>query len=219
MSGSARLATRLLARSWLSADTFQLDLERPPGFVFAPGQGIMLSDGDVEREYSLISGPQDPHLSICVQVVEKGTLSPRLARLGTGSTLSCSGPHGYVIFQPSLRPALFVATGTGIAPFVSMVRSGVTGFTLLHGASSVEGLHYRSIVQPAAGRYFGCVTREDRLFPSWGYHGRVSDWLKVETAGMAYDFYLCGGRAMVRDVAALADERFPGSRVFLEVFF
>jgi benzoate/toluate 1,2-dioxygenase reductase component len=217
----ARFATRLLARSWLSSDTLQLDLERPPGFVFVPGQGIRLSGSSLEREYSLISAPDDDHLSICVQVVEKGAFSPQLARLGAGSNLSFSGPHGYFIFQPSEHPVVFVATGTGIAPFVSMARAGITGFTLLHGASSMEDLHYRRVVQPAAGRYLGCVTRErfGHSFPSWGYHGRVSDFLKKEIPVMTYDFYLCGNRAMVRDVASRVDESFPGSRVFFEVFF
>jgi len=218
---TGRFRSRLLSRAWLSADTFQLDLERPPGFYFAPGQGIRLSDGGVEREYSLVCAPHDQHLSICVQVVAGGALTPLLAGREVGIVLELSGPHGYFIFQPSDRPAVLVATGTGIAPFVSMVKSGLRGFTLLQGASSIEGLHYRDLVQPSAGRYLACISRPapDHALPAWGWPGRVSEAARNELSPGQFDFYLCGSRTMVRNVAAIVDERFPGSRVFFEVFY
>jgi benzoate/toluate 1,2-dioxygenase reductase subunit len=217
---TGRFSARLLALAWLSPDTVHLDFERPPGFLFAPGQGIRLCGNGVEREYSLVCAPSEQRLSLCVQVVAAGALSPLLARLEDGSILSFSGPHGYFIFQPSDRPAVFVATGTGIAPFVAMAKSGIGGFTLLHGASSVADLHYRDVVQPSAGRYLACLSRpgDGGTLPSWGCRGRVSEVLRNELAPGVFDFYLCGSRTMVRDVAAIVDERFPGSRVFSEVF-
>ncbi len=121
VTGTGQYQARLLARSRLSDDTYQVDLDRPAGFEFAPGQGIRLSRNGLQREYTLVNGPADDRLSLCVQVVQKGPFSPLLARLDIGSKLSFSGPHGYFTFQSS-QPAVFVATGTGIAPFVSMAR-------------------------------------------------------------------------------------------------
>ncbi len=216
-----KFTTRLLSIFRLSADTVQLDLERPGSFWFVPGQGIRLRRGDLEREYTIVSGPADPRLTLCVQVVERGPFSPALATLEVGSILSFSGPHGYFTFQSAARPAVFVATGTGIAPFVSMVRSGVSGFTLLHGAATVRDLHYREVLQPAALRYVGCVSREapGPSSPPWMHRGRVTDFLRADLSPGELDFYLCGRREMVRDVTSIVDERFPGSRVFFEVFF
>ena len=218
---TGRFRAKVLSRAWLSPDTIQLDLERPLGFLFAPGQGIRLSGNGVEREYSLVCAPSDHCLSICVQVVAAGALSPLLADLEAGGLLDLSGPHGYFLFQPSDRPAIFVATGTGIAPFASMARSGISGFTLLQGAPSIEDLHYRDLVQPSARRYLACVSRAsyDGGLPAWRWHGRVSDAVKSEIPDGVFDFYLCGNRRMIRDVAAIVDERFPGSHVYSEVFY
>jgi ferredoxin-NADP reductase len=213
--------TRLLSRSWLSADTLEIDLERPPGFSFVPGQGIRLFRGQLIREYSLICGPDDDQLSLCVQVVQKGPFSPMLAELKIGSSLSFSGPHGYFTFQPGAFPPLFVATGTGVAPFVSMVRAGISGFTFLQGAATQQNLYYRQMFQSAAATYVACVSRNavggSRI--AWKYNGRVTDYLRDVLPIGAYDFYLCGRREMVRDAVSSVDARFPGSRVFFEIFF
>jgi ferredoxin-NADP reductase len=196
-------------------------LQRPEGFSFLAGQGIRISIDGLEREYSLVCGPDDGSLSICVKVIEGGALSPRLARLKIGTTVSFSGPHGCFTFQSRQHLPVFVATGTGIAPFVAMARAGIRGFTLLHGASTGDRLFYRELTQPVATKYVGCVTRENgmRGDESWKYHGRVSDFLLGEFASGVYDFYLCGGREMVGNVLSTVDQRFPASRVFFEIFF
>ncbi len=221
MTGPGRFASRLLSRSWLSRDTFELQLERPADFRFHSGQGIRISYGAGEREYTLVNGPEDGHLAVCVQRVEKGAVSPALASLEPGSTLVISGPHGYFTFQEGGAPCVFVGTGTGIAPFVSMARSGIRGFSLLQGAATQTDLHYRQVVQPAAKEYVGCLSREavGPSSPAWTFAGRVTEFLKARLPPGPFDFYACGRGEMVRDVISLVDERFPGSRVFFEIFF
>jgi len=212
---------RVRERVQLSSDAVQLDLQRPEGFSFLAGQGIRISIDGLEREYSLVCGPDDGSLSICVKVIEKGALSSLLARLKIGASVSFSGPHGCFTFQSRQHLPVFVATGTGIAPFVAMARAGIRGFTLLHGAPTADRLYYRELTQPVAGKYVGCITRENSIhgIESWKYRGRVSDFLGREFADGVYDFYVCGGREMVRKVLGTVDERFPGSRVFFEIFF
>ena len=51
------------------------------------------------------------------------------------------------------------------------------------------------------------------------FRGRVTDYLRNELPLSTYDFYLCGGREMIRDVTLLVDEQFPGSYIYTEPFY
>ena len=115
--GGPRFTTALSGRTWLSKRTFELTLDRPEGFDFVPGQGICLGEGPGEREYSLASGREEARLTLCIRRVENGPLSSWLATVPPGDRIFFSGPHGFFTWQDSPRPAIFVATGTGIAPF------------------------------------------------------------------------------------------------------
>lgn len=126
--GAAMHTTELLSRHWISKGTFQLELSRPPGFAYAPGQRIRFHHGAIERDYSLISTPADSTLALCIRQVQGGRFSTALARAEMGTPFYFSGPYGYFTFRSSSRPVVFVATGTGIAPFVSLARSGVGDF-------------------------------------------------------------------------------------------
>jgi hypothetical protein len=55
--------------------------------------------------------------------------------------------------------------------------------------------------------------------PPGSFHGNAAGYIKENLPPASYDFYLCGEREMTREVTLLADDRFPGSYVFKEVFF
>lgn len=212
------LTCELLQRSRLSAGTFELVLSRPPDFTFEPGQRIRLRDSPEERDYSLANAPRDSSLRLCIRRIPSGGVSTRLLATAVGSPLTFTGPHGFFVFRPSPRPAVFVATGTGAAPFAAMARAGSRGFTLLHGVRSAGELFYADLFQTTAGDYTPCISGKqppaERVFP-----GRVTAYLERELTPGVYDFYLCGRREMVRDVTWLIDEHFPDSRVYTEIFF
>ena len=109
--------SKIKERHWLSAKTFELILTKPKGFEHVAGQRLVIRLDGIEREYSIVSGPAEPELRICIRMVETGRLSGLLASCAMGSSLQFSGPSGYFVFQPSDRQPVFVATGTGIAPF------------------------------------------------------------------------------------------------------
>jgi ferredoxin-NADP reductase len=195
---------------------FEVELERPQAFRFSAGQSIRVFAGGAGRDYSLAGGPSAGTLSLCVRLVEGGTVSPLLASAAPGTVVTFTGPHGVFTFPGSQRPVVWAATGVGIAPFRSMVRDGATGFTLLHGVRQGSELFYRKELAAAAARYVPCLSRETA--PGC-FSGRVTAWAAVNLAPGAYDIFLCGNRRMVRDFLVLVDERFPGSRVFTEIFF
>lgn len=219
-SDQKRFPGRVVARRFLSPALFELLVERPPGFGFLPGQRAGLSFQGLERDYTMITSPDQPELGFYVREVEGGGLSPLLARIEPGQELSLSGPRGYFVFRPSPRRTVFVATGTGLAPFISMARAGARGFILLHGVRDRGELHFQDLFRTAAGLYVPCLSRAgaDEDLPPGTFPGRTTAYLQTRLEPGAYDFYLCGRREMIREVTLLIDERFPGSYVFFEIF-
>ncbi len=211
--------TAVLSRRWLSKRAFELKLSRPSGFEFDPGQRIRFIHERGERDYSLVSSPQDAHLLLLVKLVPGGFFSPVLAETEIGTSFHFTGPMGYFVWLPSNRPAVFVATGTGIAPFVSMARAGLEGFTLIHGVRTFEELYYRSFLEQKARSCMACLSEAVFQDDPGVFHGRVTAYLAEHLNPAPYDFYLCGRGEMIRDVILLVDRLFPGSLVYNETFY
>lgn len=216
--GGGPFSTRVIARRYLSSKAFELTLVKPSAFTFDPGQRVRLKHDQTERDYSIASAPAEDTLRLCIRKVERGLLSPQLAAAAAGTAMTFSGPHGYFTFKASPRPAVFVATGTGIAPFGSMAASGVSGFTLLHGVERADDLYYRDLVQARAATYVACLSGSSPV-PAAHHAGRVTGYLRHHLPRRAYDFYLCGRQDMIRDVTLLVDEGFQGSLVYSEAFY
>jgi len=214
----SQFTTRIVNRRALSPKAFELILSKPPSFNFIAGQRICLQHGGAERDYSVVSATDEPDIRLCIRNVSGGLLSPQLAQAPAGMALTFTGPHGYFTFKASSRPAVFVATGTGIAPFCSMAGSGVRGFTLLHGVAAPEDLYYCALLQTYAAYYRACLS-ENRPAAAEHFAGRVTDYIETHLPRQAYDFYLCGRQDMIRDVTLLIDEGFPGSLAYSEPFY
>ena len=210
--------TALLNRKWLSEKTFEIILNRPSGFEFIPGQRICLHHNENERDYSIISAPEESELVLCIRNVSGGKLSNHLSTVDIGTSVSFSGPFGYFIYKSTARLAVFVATGTGIAPFCSMARSGISDYILLHGVRLPEDLYYASLFHQTARKYIACLSEAKKLTAD-AFQGNVTQYLQQHLEPKAYDFYLCGRSEMIRDVTWLIDERFPDSLVYTELFY
>ena len=210
--------SKLLERRWISKKAFEIRIEKPPLFTYEPGQRICLCYNTVERDYSMVSPPGDKDLLLCIRKVEGGRLSPQLSSASMDTRFGFSGPHGYFTFQPSRRPAVFMATGTGIAPFCSMVRSGVTDITLLHGVTLAEDLYYADIFRSTVKRYIPCLSAPNESFDGC-FAGKVTDYLRTRLTPGAYDFYLCGRSEMIREATHLIDEKFQGSLIYTEQYY
>ena len=196
-------------------------MSRPRHFHFKAGHTIQLVYQDQKRYYSLASAPSDLALILCINFIAKGYFSPLLASAEIGFKLGFTGPHGYFTFSPSPRSPVFIATDTGIAPFVSMARSGMRDFTLLHGARHAGELYYQDLLRQSAQKYLPIVWEiPDEVHVTSGlFHGKMVNLLAQHLEPGCYDFYLCGWQKMIKDVTHLIDDRFPGSHVYTEVFY
>ena len=134
---------RILSNTEISSGVFLLSVKRR--FEFEPGQTVKLSleNGLPPRIYSICSGTREAELRVLYNIKQEGALTPQLARLRPGDTIGVSGPCGTFIGTES--PALWIATGTGIAPFYSMLRSGQGhNKTLLHGVRYADQFYFKA---------------------------------------------------------------------------
>jgi len=148
-------------------------------------------------------------------------MSSSLAVMEPGDRLDFAGPFGYFVFRPSEHHSVFVATGTGVAPFVSMCRAGTRPSLLLHGVRGTEDLFYESELNRSAGQYVPCVSgrKAEETLPQDAFVGRVTQYLSDHLPNGHYDFYVCGRGDMIRDVTRIVDARFPGSLLYSETFY
>jgi len=201
---------------------------------FQTGQFIVLKHpGSAEkREYSVYSGENDDYLEVLVREIEGGKVSGRLKKLIPGTDIEVEGPYGFFRFHPEMFPVqkfLFVATGTGISPFHSFVRTfPALDYRLVHGVRYIDEAYDHSDYEPhriivctsgnAHGQLPGRVT--DYL-PSLGQvSGRITDYLPSLDIELGTKCFLCGGSAMIYDVFdILKGKGIPVSDIYSEVYF
>ena len=206
----------VLENRQLSEHTFCLKTERPSDTIVA-GQcfNVGVPGSGVNREYSMYSDANAPHLEFLIRQVEDGTVSPALAAVRPGDPVEIDGPYGeFTLKTPdddSLH-YLFICTGTGIAPFHSFVATYTDiRYQILHGVRH-EDEQYDAAHYPA-GAYTSVLSRGPN--PQ-----RVTDYLISHTVDPDTIIYLCGNRSMIIDVfAILRDAGVPGDNLFTEVFF
>lgn len=206
-------------RVWLDDEAFELTCSRPEGFQFLAGQYVTLEYQGISREYTIVSPPDASELRFLIKRQHEGAFSSRLASVDRGCVLTMERLKGYLSFRPSKRSVVFVATGVGIAPFVSMAASGVRGFTLIHGVRKASGLFYRQEMMAAADRYQACISGGEQVgnLPGF-YQGYVTDYVKATLPRGMYEFYLCGSRAMIHDMTHLLDEQYPDTVIYSEAY-
>lgn len=101
----------------------RLTVETDEPVEFLPGQYLSVRYEDTSRVYSIASSPTREALEFCVRRVPAGELTSELAvDLGVGDTVTLRGPYGDLLLaDPSDRDVVFLATGTGVAPFKGMI--------------------------------------------------------------------------------------------------
>lgn len=188
-------------------------------FDFIPGQVVKIGiDNSIPpRIYSLCSGNHENEARILFNIKEGGELTPKLASLIPGEKILVSEPYGS--FTGNNKPAWWIATGTGIAPFYSMFRSGLSeNKKLIHGARYLTRFYFEDELEWALGEnYIRCCSQETSCdtFP-----GRVSQYLEGPDRLPPVNYYLCGSAIMVVEVRDLLIERgVPFSNIFAEIYF
>jgi ferredoxin--NADP+ reductase/benzoate/toluate 1,2-dioxygenase reductase subunit len=195
---------------------YELKLERR-GLEFTPGMVITIhaEDPTEDREYSIASGIDKDHLRILYRYIPTGRLTSQLVELRKWDPVKVSGPYGKFTVRDPDRPMVFVATGTGIAPCRSFVRSFPDlDLTVIHGVRVPDDLFYDDVF--ADYRYHPCVSRGTYD----GYQGRVTDFFVGVEAPADAHYYLCGAYEMIHDMKVLLSGRGVGDdAIFEEAYY
>lgn len=189
-------------------------------FDFLPGQviGVSVEKNGPRRLYSICSGNREDQVKILFNVVDEGYLTPRLSDLSDGDVIWITPPRGEFLYDP--LPSFWIASGTGIAPFYSMLRSGLyENKILIHGERFLERFYFYDEFQELLGEdYIRCCSREDS---DGVFSGRVTDYLsEISSLPPGYNYYLCGRAEMVVEARDLLIEKgVPFSRIISEIYF
>ncbi len=209
---------RVLRSSPLSEFTKHLELEVSgvPAFGFVPGQWLSVKavapDGEeFTRAYSIASPPsENGDVAFCLNRVQDGFMSNHLCNLEAGAAITFQGPFGDFILRPPMRDTVFIATGTGVAPFRSMLhwllaapdRHHDRHFWLVFGSRNEQDIYYRDEFDRLAREHanFHFLPTLSRPPESWqGLRGYVQQHVG-EVVGMRSDMhaYICGLDKMVK---------------------
>ncbi len=196
---------------------------------FEPGQffnlGLKHGESVVRRSYSAASAP-GPNLSFLISRVETGELTPSLFDLEVGAeVLLDPTPLGFFTLKevPETKRIWLVATGTGLGPYLSMLRANALRdrfleVNLVHGVREVAQLACREELSQLAQeqtqlRYLPVLSGQDARAEG-ALSGRITaawDDGSLEQAGGSFDqdchMLLCGNPQMIEDMTQRLKDR------------
>ncbi len=188
--------------------------------AFQAGQFVRIAldiEGQrVARAFSFVNPPQDPTLEFYGVIVPEGPLSPRLAKLRSGDTLHVAGnPAGFLVLAevPDAETLWLISTGTGLAPFLSILRTETPwkrfrNIVVVHAVRYARELTYREVIQGTKARYVSFVSREAApgslagRIPAAITDGRLEKAVGVALAPETSHVMLCGNPQMLKDATA-----------------
>lgn len=222
---------KISRREDFGPDLWMIRVQVPGEFKFAAGQyatlGVWGAERRLERPYSIVSSPYQRELEFFFELVPNGELTPRLYQLQPGDELLMRKiPKGRFTLdtESGRRNHLLISTVTGVAPFVSYVRTlyrdwkdgrfdGEHTLYLLNGASrSWEYGYHHELLRVAREtpwlKYVPTISRpwEDKYWP--GEIGRVDDLIRKYTDqwgldGMNSAGYICGHPQMIENAKGI----------------
>jgi len=198
---------------------------------FKPGQFVRVAleiDGEiVARPYSLVNSPTEHEFEIFFNIVPGGPLTPRLAALRRGDVIKVAEKtYGFLTLDevPAAKHLWMIATGTGVGPFISILKSGEAWqrfekVVLVYSVRTAQELAYQDAIAEACRQYhqqlsfIPLVTREQL---EGAINKRVTDAIVSgeleQQAGISMSpenshVMMCGNSAMIVDVMELLKSR------------
>ena len=203
----------------LTENTFRIRIQRPDisiksGQCFNVGIPLL----GINREYSMYSAADSNYLDFLIRSVDGGIISSELQKLKPGDLIEVDGAYGeFCLHEPIdyTQKYLFIATGTGIAPFHSFIQTWKNiNYIILHGVRTSAECYDRQDYKKNS--YIPCLSspgKDQEVL-------RVTDVLPTIELSNNAKVYICGNRNMIVDVFEILHKKgISGDRITTEVFF
>ena len=210
---------RILDIEHLTENTFKLRVERPEIAIIS-GQcfNIGIPGLGINREYSMYSSADSEYIDFLIRSVDDGLISKELQKLKPGDLVEVDGAYGEFCLKDPFnenQTYLFIATGTGIAPFHSFIQTySNLNYKIVHGVRTKDECYDSEKDKPDP--YLSCISRPG------GAHKprRVTDYLFDVDISIKTQVYICGNRNMIVDVFDILHSKGVSSnQIVTEVFF
>ena len=216
---------------------FSFTTTRDPALRFSNGHftmiGLRVNGKPLLRAYSIVSANYEEHLEFLSIKVQDGPLTSRLQHIQVGDSIIVGRKPTGTLLTDYLLPGkrlYLLATGTGLAPFMSIVRDPDTydlyeQVILVHGVRQVDELAYHDLLSEElpANEFLGDIVTDKLLYyptvtrEAYRHTGRVTDLiesgklfadLKLPPLDPAQDrVMICGSPAMLRDLKQMLETR------------
>lgn len=198
----------------LTHDVFELTLETKEDFNFNAGQFINIKINDGEkvcfRAYSIASRPEGKQLKLCIKKIDGGRGSTWLQSLKADDEIVFLGPSGKLTFQTSGKKIIFVATGTGVAPFAGIIEDELLkknrqDMELYFGLRHEKDIFYKDkfekLALENANFHFYLTISRPETADYKGQTGRVTGLLESLTIDKENtEVFICGLKDMLQEV-------------------
>jgi len=205
--------TRLILKNQLTENVLFLrfQLVEPKEIVFIPGQYLMLKIEDKPRLYSIASSSFEKNIvEFIVEILPGGLASTYFTNLKDGQEVVFYGPAGQFQMKTANKKNIFLTTGTGLAPVLSMLKStkdnsnnylywGVRYFQDIYLFKQLK--KYQTKICLSREKHLLMIKNEERKYFDLGHIDEVME--KDFFNNQSFDdlrFYLCGGREVVESL-------------------
>ncbi len=227
-------ASKIIEKTQPAENVVDIKIAKPKGFSYHSGQFIQIilpnpeeAGKEIVRAYSLCSTPSDNDLELCIKLVPDGKASDFVKNKKVDDEISFRGPFGRMGNEEEGSPLHFVATGTGIAPLISIIRDELENkknthpMHLFFGLRSEGDIFFKEELDKLKEKYSNFDYQLTLSQPSEKWQG-LKGWVTVhipEKIEKNCHYYLCGNPNMVKDVKKiLEDNGVSADHVHFETF-
>lgn len=210
---------KLTGKKTLTYDVAEFTFKTDEPFLFKAGQFITIKINDKVppcfRAYSIASQPQNDNIfKLCIKVVPEGRGSNWINNLEIGNEIEFLGPSGNFVFSSKPeQEVLFIATGTGVAPFLAMVGDELIKgnrqkldlvFGLRHEKDIFYETNFKKMAENHSNFQFNLTISQPETANWHGNIGRVTNFLETYPLNPEKTaVYICGLKDMISSVTEL----------------
>ncbi len=212
---------KIIQKTELSPKTYLIKLEMEESLDYKPGQFFVLQLGPkIFRSYSIVD-LEDKLLTLLIDAKVGGPGSQFFEQAQPGHELRQLGnASGVFRIQPTNKQKIFIATGTGLAPFVPMIKAAVqlAPSRLYFGCRTKDANFAPQFLSNHPNlTIFPCISREKELPPQF-FQGYVTDAvLELEKDFTNSEFYICGNPKMINDMQKILEEK-GAEHIYIEKY-